>query len=117
MTSVVRAGVETDMRKPAARVVRLVALALLDDARHAVRQFRKGDGTDPELLHDFRVSTRRLRSWLQLWRAVLADSLFRSEKGAVLTRLSAAIVYKPVLTRPQTIATRPPISSSTVANA
>ena len=39
------------MRKPAPRVVRLVALALLDDARHAARQFRKGDGTDPELLH------------------------------------------------------------------
>src|SRR5258705_10040689 len=71
------------MRKPAPHVIRLVALALLDDARHAARQFRKGDGTAPELLHDFRVSTRRLRSWLQLWRAALADSLSRKDERRV----------------------------------
>lgn len=54
------------------RAVRLVALALLDDA--AAQRERLSPPDDPEALHDFRVAIRRLRSWLRTQGDVLGDS-------------------------------------------
>lgn len=46
------------------------ALALAQKVDEALRHLREGD--DPEALHDFRVSMRRLRAWLSGFEAVLA---------------------------------------------
>lgn len=54
------------------RAVRLVALALLDDA--AAQRERLSQPDDPDALHDFRVAVRRLRSWLRAQGEVLGDS-------------------------------------------
>lgn len=63
----VRRTIDTaDLEKPAQRVVRRVAIALLDDAHRAAKRYRRRD-PDPKRLHDFRVAIRRLRSWMQLW--------------------------------------------------
>ena len=78
-----------DPRKPAPLIVRLVALSLLDDAHDAARRFRRGDGTDPELLHDFRVAVRRLRSWMRLWHDALADAVRRRD-GRRIRRVARA---------------------------
>lgn len=53
--------------------VRLIALALLEQAR-AARE-RLPDPSDTEALHDFRVALRRLRSTERAHRALLADSV------------------------------------------
>lgn len=63
------------LHAPAAHAARLVALRLLDESRDAAHGLRRGDEGDADPLHDFRVATRRLRSWLQLWRATLNGSI------------------------------------------
>ncbi|HET8623403.1 MAG TPA: CHAD domain-containing protein [Gemmatimonadales bacterium] len=59
--------------RPAAEAARLIALRLLDDA--AAARLRLGKPEDPEALHDFRVSIRRLRSSLRAWRDILEDGV------------------------------------------
>ncbi len=59
------------MEEPARRVVRRIALALLDDAHRTARRYRKRHGAKPARLHDFRVAVRRFRSWTQLWPGTL----------------------------------------------
>ena len=67
----------TDVRplltEPTPRAARAVALQLLDrlDAEHV----RLGKAKDLEALHDFRVSLRRLRSWLRAYRRDVRDSV------------------------------------------
>ena len=72
------------LRQPVARAVRIVALALLDEASAAADRLRSAPPSadhavrhDEEALHDFRVAIRRLRSWLRAWKAWLDDSLSR----------------------------------------
>jgi CHAD domain-containing protein/CYTH domain-containing protein len=59
--------------RPAAEAARLLALRLLDDA--AAARLRLGRPDDPEALHAFRVTIRRLRSSLRAWRAVLDEGV------------------------------------------
>ncbi|MDB4875023.1 MAG: domain containing protein [Gemmatimonadetes bacterium] len=63
------------LREPARRAVRVIALFLLEDARHTAHQFHEAGGSPSEELHDFRVAVRRLRSWLQLTAALLDDCI------------------------------------------
>ena len=65
------------LREPAALAAHKVALALLDDARDAAIALVRAKDDDPDALHDFRVAIRRLRSWLQLWKSALADTVSR----------------------------------------
>ena len=66
----VNAGLEASLLHAPAQVgVRTVARVLA--ARVAEAQAALQHGGDPEALHDFRVSVRRLRSWLRSHRAVL----------------------------------------------
>lgn len=78
-----RSSAGAELRHPAPLVVRRVALAFLDDARRAARRYRDGDIADPELLHDFRVAVRRLRSWLRLWRGTLAGAVPRRDERRI----------------------------------
>jgi len=71
------------LRDPAPRTIRVVALALLDVAYDAARRLREGSAVDADQLHQFRVALRRLRSWLQLWRGPLEDSLSRRDARRV----------------------------------
>jgi CHAD domain-containing protein/CYTH domain-containing protein len=59
--------------RPAAEAARLLALRLLDDAASA--RLRLGHPDDPEALHAFRVSIRRLRSTLRAWHDVLHEGV------------------------------------------
>ena len=61
------------MREPAGRAARVAALQLL--ARVRENRDRLDGAPDPEALHDFRVSTRRLRSWLRAFGGLLDDTL------------------------------------------
>lgn len=66
---------------PAQRAVRLVAGELLARSRAASR--RLGAREDAEALHDFRVSLRRLRSWLRAYRAHLGKSVPKRSRQAL----------------------------------
>jgi CHAD domain-containing protein/CYTH domain-containing protein len=74
--------------QPVERAARAVALKLLDTA--AKQRQRLDDSSDEDALHDFRVSVRRLRSWLRALGQWLEDStpkkaLRRLEKAARVT--------------------------------
>jgi CHAD domain-containing protein/CYTH domain-containing protein len=64
---------ETLLDESEERAARMVALELLATARREFERFRAA--SDPEALHDFRVSIRRLRSWLRAQRSSLEDSV------------------------------------------
>jgi len=73
---------EAMLQEPVGRGVRLVAISLLDDARKAAdkltslsKELRAGDTAGNEALHDFRVSIRRLRSWVRAFKPWLGDDL------------------------------------------
>jgi len=73
---------ESMLREPVDRGVRLVAISLLDDAQKAAdkltslsKELRDGDTAGNEALHDFRVSIRRLRSWVRAFKPWLGDDL------------------------------------------
>ena len=77
-------------REPA-EGVRLVALELLAQARAAAG--RLSDPEDAEALHDFRVSVRRLRSWLRSFGPEVKDTLrkrWRRELRALADSTGAA---------------------------
>jgi len=63
------------LNEPASRATRLTALDLLDKARHGARHFEKHRKDDDDALHKFRVAVRRLRSWLQLWKTEMSESV------------------------------------------
>jgi CHAD domain-containing protein len=69
--------------EPAGLAVHRTALALLDDARDAAVVLVHATDDDPDALHDFRVAVRRLRSWLQLWKPLLGDTLSRRHRRDV----------------------------------
>jgi CHAD domain-containing protein/CYTH domain-containing protein len=66
--------------KPAVRLIALDFLVHTEAARRAWKE-----GTDPEALHDLRVSLRRLRSCLRAYAPYLQESVRRKDR----TRLSA----------------------------
>src|SRR5258705_13928839 len=75
---------ETILREPVDRGVRMVALSLIADAEKASekliglsKQLRDGDAEGDEALHDFRVSIRRLRSWVKAFRPSVDDDVTR----------------------------------------
>jgi CHAD domain-containing protein/CYTH domain-containing protein len=77
--------------QPVERAARVVALRLLETA--AKQRERLDDPSDEDALHDFRVSVRRLRSWLRALTPWLEDStpkkaLRRLEKAARVTGAS-----------------------------
>jgi CHAD domain-containing protein/CYTH domain-containing protein len=78
---------EAMLQEPADRGVRLVAISLLDDAQKAAdkltglaKELRDGDTAGDESLHDFRVSIRRLRSWVRAFKPWLRDDLRRKQR-------------------------------------
>src|SRR5258705_6205278 len=75
---------EMILREPVDRGVRMVALSLIADAEKASekliglsKQLRDGDAEGDEALHDFRVSIRRLRSWVKAFRPSVDDDVTR----------------------------------------
>ena len=67
---------DSRLQQSSARVVRVIALELLDLALTAAgRLGGHARPDDAEALHDFRVATRRLRSWLRAWKPHLSDSV------------------------------------------
>jgi len=73
---------EAMLQEPVDRGVRLVAISLLDSAQKAAEkltglstELRDGDTAGNEALHDFRVSIRRLRSWVRSFKPWLSDDL------------------------------------------
>lgn len=58
--------------QPASRAVRIVARARVEAMTAAFDKFRAGEA---DALHDFRVSVRRLRSWIRAFRPELDDTL------------------------------------------
>ncbi len=73
---------ERALLEPADRGVRLVALALLADARKAARKLSLASDDDErdDALHDFRVSVRRLRSWLRAFKPWVDDAVSRKQR-------------------------------------
>ena len=78
---------EAMLREPVDRGVRLVAISLLDDAQKAAdkltslsKELRDGDTAGNEALHDFRVSIRRLRSWVRAFKPWLSDDVRRKQR-------------------------------------
>src|SRR5947207_207646 len=78
---------ETILREPVDRGVRLVAMSLLDDAQKAgdkltglSKELADGDSAADEALHDFRVSIRRLRSWVRAFKPWIRDDLSRKQR-------------------------------------
>ncbi|MEO7085435.1 MAG: CHAD domain-containing protein [Gemmatimonadaceae bacterium] len=63
------------LREPAGRAARAAALELLAKVR--ANRERLDDSKDVEALHDFRVSVRRLRSWLRAFDDAFDDTLSR----------------------------------------
>jgi len=61
------------LSRPPEEGARLIALSYLDEAAAALPRLH--DPADPEALHDFRVSLRRLRSTLRSYRPWLEESL------------------------------------------
>jgi len=73
---------EPMLQEPVDRGARLVAISLLEDAQKAAekltslsKELRDGDIAGNEALHDFRVSIRRLRSWVRAFKPWLSDDL------------------------------------------
>ena len=73
---------DTILSEQAGRGVRLVLLALIDDAQKAAEKLgavseklRAGDVEGDEALHDFRVAVRRLRSWVGAFKPWLESDL------------------------------------------
>ncbi|HEX3865881.1 MAG TPA: CHAD domain-containing protein [Gemmatimonadaceae bacterium] len=64
---------EWSLREPAGRATRVAALELLAKVRE--NRDRLDDTADAEALHDFRVSVRRLRSWLRAFDSLVSDTL------------------------------------------
>ncbi|MEO6864349.1 MAG: CHAD domain-containing protein [Gemmatimonadaceae bacterium] len=60
---------DADSAQRAARVIALLALDAVVDARDSVRK------RDAESVHEFRVALRRLRAWIGLYRPSLDDTL------------------------------------------
>jgi CHAD domain-containing protein len=77
------------MAQPAARAVRVVALARLDEVTRGYDLFLAGD---PEGLHDLRVALRRLRTWLRAYRPFVEDTLKKKtwQRLRTLTRATSA---------------------------
>jgi len=71
----------------AARAVRMIALAQLDAAVAAYGRFDNPD--DLEVLHDFRVALRRLRSCMQAYQDALSDTVSKKSRKQ-LRRLARA---------------------------
>jgi CHAD domain-containing protein len=71
------------LARPAALVVLQCALAMADDGRDAAITLLHARDDDPDAVHDFRVALRRLRSWLQLWRAELDDVVPRRQRRRI----------------------------------
>src|SRR6266481_4498293 len=79
---------EVMLQEPVDRGVRLVAIALLEDAQTAAekltslsKELRDGDTDGDEAVHDFRVAIRRLRSWMRAFKPWL-----RKERSALSAR-------------------------------
>jgi CYTH domain-containing protein/CHAD domain-containing protein len=73
---------EAMLQEPVDRGVRLVAISLLDDAQKAAdkvtslsKELRDGAAAGDEALHDFRVSIRRLRSWVRAFKPWLSEDV------------------------------------------
>lgn len=66
------------LSRPPEEAVRLIALTLLTRVEEAVT--RLDDKDDPEALHRFRVSVRRLRSVLRAYRDPLRDSVRKRDR-------------------------------------
>jgi CHAD domain-containing protein/CYTH domain-containing protein len=67
------------LRRPPPEAARLLALASLDEAAANLKKIEASD--DPEALHDFRVSIRRLRSTLRAYEDELEGSVSKKVKG------------------------------------
>jgi CHAD domain-containing protein/CYTH domain-containing protein len=87
---------EAMLREPVDRGVRLVAISLLEEAQNAAekmtslsKELRDGDTAGNEALHDFRVSIRRLRSWIRAFKPWLSDDL-RPKQRRRLSRIADA---------------------------
>ena len=65
---------DTDSGQRAARVVALRALDAVSQARDKIRR------RDTRSVHEFRVALRRLRSWVQVYRPSLDDTLRKSTR-------------------------------------
>jgi CHAD domain-containing protein len=72
---------------PAPRGLRLVALELLGAAAQAAD--RLSHARDDEALHDFRVSVRRLRSWLRAFKDDLHGTVRRRDRRALRSLVTA----------------------------
>jgi CHAD domain-containing protein len=83
MTQRLEWNADTDSAQRAARVIGLRALDAVVDARDNVRK------RDVESVHKFRVTLRRLRSWIRVYRPFLDDTL-RKRTRRRLDRLGAA---------------------------
>src|SRR6266566_4108764 len=78
---------EMILREPVDRGVRLVGMSLLDSAQKAgdkltglSKDLAEGDSAADEALHDFRVSIRRLRSWVRAFKPWVRDDLSRKQR-------------------------------------
>lgn len=78
---------EAMLREPVDRGVRLVAISLLEDAQKTAekltglsKELQDGDTAGNEALHDFRVSIRRLRSWVRAFKPCLGDDLRKKRR-------------------------------------
>ena len=78
---------ETILREPFERGVRLVALSLVEQAQKAAddlishsADLRNAIAEGDEALHDFRVSIRRLRSWIGAFKPWLSDDVSRKRR-------------------------------------
>ena len=86
MTPRLKWTLDSDIAQRAARVVALHALAAVEESSERVRR------EDPDSLHEFRVSLRRLRSWLHFFRPALDDTLrkrTRRRLGHIMRATSA----------------------------
>jgi len=63
--------------RPPEAAVRLLALALLDEAKAAARRLESD--AHVEALHDFRVALRRLRTLFKAYRGLLRDSVSKKQ--------------------------------------
>ncbi len=78
---------DTVLDESADEGVRLVAIALLEDAMAEHRRLANPD--DAEALHDYRVAVRRLRSWLRTHRRLLGRRATR-QSARLLRRVARA---------------------------
>src|SRR5882672_10046430 len=87
---------EAMLQEPVDRGVRMVAIALLDDAQKAAekltslsKELRDGDTDGDEAVHDFRVAIRRLRSWMRAFKPWLRDDI-RGKQRRRFSRIADA---------------------------